>query len=407
MPWFRRASPSPEDQFAREVIALAREIGGPKVRRLDGFALRIEWPGGGPVTMNLQNIYAEARQLDGDERAEYLRRAVLGMAPHDRPAEWNVAAPLLLPAVRSVSWSNAASVGAEPGASAPIPFGKPLAPFIKVACAIDFEHSMTFATPEDLAAWGVTDDEALRTATANLARMPMEVSRAGPTAMVRGPDGYASSWLAVPAMLSRIPGGFGGSVIALAPTRDLLVLADTDDSEATVRVLDLALEGYQEAPRQLSPVPYLISETGIEPWAPPPGHPARSAAARAARDLAAAEYGQQTAMLGELFAKTGEDVHVANYMLMHEEDGSSWSWAAWNRQVANGLLPRADMLIIGDNDDPDAMITVRWEDALRAAGHVLREEPAYDPPRWRYRGGLDGDTLASLRAHAVPLRRLG
>src|SRR5262245_49636579 len=107
MPWLRGASSSPEDQFAGEVMALVRGILGLKAKRLDDFALLIERPDGPPVTMNLQNIYVEARQLHGEARAGRLRRAVLAMVPQPRPASWRDAAPLLMPAVRTATWANA------------------------------------------------------------------------------------------------------------------------------------------------------------------------------------------------------------------------------------------------------------------------------------------------------------
>ena len=187
-----------------EVIALVREILGLKAERLDGFALRVERPDGQPVTMNLPNVYAEAQQLDGAARAERLRRAVLAVVPQPRPASWRDAAPLLMPAVRTASWADAMTGPARAGVPAEVPFGQPLVPFVKVLCAIDAEHSMTFATAADLATWDVTDDEALRAASANLARMPCEVRRSGPITQILGPDGYVSSWLAAPAALARI-----------------------------------------------------------------------------------------------------------------------------------------------------------------------------------------------------------
>lgn len=61
---------------------------GLKATRVDGFALLIGHPDGRTVTMNLQNIYVEAQQVDGDARAGRLRRAVLAMAPPPRPAHW-------------------------------------------------------------------------------------------------------------------------------------------------------------------------------------------------------------------------------------------------------------------------------------------------------------------------------
>jgi hypothetical protein len=79
MPLFRGTSPSPEDQFASEVITLVHGMHRVKARWLDDFALRIERPDGPAVTMDLHNIYTEVRQLDGDARAERLRRAVLAV----------------------------------------------------------------------------------------------------------------------------------------------------------------------------------------------------------------------------------------------------------------------------------------------------------------------------------------
>ncbi|MBO0824296.1 MAG: hypothetical protein J2P27_10630, partial [Actinobacteria bacterium] len=290
MPLFRGASSSPQDQFATEVIALVRGILGLKAKRLDDFALRIEGADGSRTIMNLHNIYADTRELEGDARAERLRRAVLGMVHPPSPADWREAAQLLMPAVRASSWTNALADAA---------FGKPLVPFVKVLCAIDFEHSMGFATVDDLAAWGVTDDEALRTASANLARMPCEVRRSGPTALVLSPDGYVSSWLAAPAVLARIAADISDKVIAVAATRDQLILIDAEHPEAAVRMLVPTLEHYQTAARQLSPVPYLVSEAGIEPWQPPAGHPAGPIVDRAARYLAGTEYAQQKAVLDE------------------------------------------------------------------------------------------------------------
>lgn len=400
MSWPRRAS-SPENQFVSELIALVRVCLGLRARRADGFALRIERPDG-VVTMNLQHIYAEACELDGDARAERLRQAVLAMAPCPRPASWRDAGPLLLPAVRPASWASAMAgrAGDDPAEAW---FGMPLVPFVKVLCVIGSAHSMSPATVGDLAAWGVTDDEALRAAAANLARLPCEVHRSGPVAMVQGPDGYASSWLAVPAVLSRIAAGIGDDVIAVAPARDDLILVDGGQPEALARVLETALDHYQETSRQLSPVPYLVSEAGIEPWTPPEGHPAVPVAGKAARYLAAAEYGRQKASLDELLAAAGEGGYVARHTLMERPDGSLWSWAPWVRQVADGLLQRADVVVIGDNDQPSARFAVPWEDALRVAGGYLREEPAYDPPLWRYYGWPDEGTLAALRSCAVPL----
>lgn len=393
-----------EDEFADEVITLARNVLGLQAKRLDGFALQILGPDGKPATMNLRNIHAQAQLLYGEERAAWLSEFMLEVLTKERSAGWHATAPSLLPAVRPTKWAGVtlpvakAVKPAADSALSSIPFCKPLAPFVKVVCAVDSERTMAFATEEDLAAWDVSGEAALATAITNLAARPCEIHRNGPTATIDGPDGYASSWLAVPAVLSRAAAAVGNNVVAIALGRDELVLVDTEHPTATAQILGLALDQYQNATRQLSPVPYLVSETGIEPWVPPRDHPAGPAVDKANHLLAVVEYGQQKARLD---AAADEAAYVAERQLRRRPDGTLQAWAAWVRQVGNGLLPATDMLMLVDNDDSSADFAVTWTDALRLAGHALHQEPEYDPPRWRYRGWPDEGTMEALRSTAA------
>jgi hypothetical protein len=402
MAWRRRTARSPEDVFADEVVELVRDLTGLKATRVDGFALRIDRPGGMPTVMNLHNIYAETGAMRGDERAVRLRTAVLAMTEDRKPATWEEAAPRLLPAVRAASWVTATG-GHEPDAGHPDrSFVRALVPFVSVICAIDSEHAMMFANGHDLAAWGVTGDQAMRTAVANLARMPLPVSQSSGQATILGPDGYVSSWLAVPSALAQVAADIGRTVVAVAPCREQLILLDTGDQAHLVGALERALRDYQSAPRQLSPVPYLVGGHGIQPWEPPPGHPARPVVENASRILAAVEYGQQRSVLEDMFDKADQDVFVAGYDLRQRSDGSLWSWTVWVRQVTDALIPAVDVIVLTDNDNPGGGFTVRWSDALQLAGDVLHEEAAFDPPRWRCRSWPDAGALAALTDRAVP-----
>lgn len=395
MGWFReRDRQSPEDMFADEVAGLIQSLLGVKPKRLADFALEIDRVGDSPITMNLHNVFAETHNISGDERAARLRTAVLGMVPPPRPTTWLDAAPKLLPAVRAASWVAAGGLEGL--------IRLPLAPFVGVLCAIDSEHAMTFATESDLQAWGVTAADAMQTASGNLARQQVQVGRAGQIAIIMGPDGYISSWLALPSALGRIARDVGDEVIALAPARDQLVLFNTSDEAATIRQLDETLTEYQATPRQLSPVPYVIRGSQLEPWDPPDGHPARLAVDKARHVLALVEYGHQQSRLNDLFIKSGENVHAGKYMLVGRQDGSVWSWAAWSKQVTNGLVPQVDVLLLGDNDNQNAGFAVRWADAIRLAGPALQQETLFDPPLWRHRGWPDSKTLTQLKEVAVP-----
>jgi hypothetical protein len=132
---------------------------------------------------------------------------------------------------------------------------------------------MSFATAADLEAWGVTEEEALERAVRNLAGQEVEIQLGDGVAFVLGPDGYASSWLAVPVLLRQVAAELGGTVVAAAASRDSLVLVDVDRLGTSTDVLRQTLAEYEEATRQLSPVPYVFDGDELREWTPPAGHP--------------------------------------------------------------------------------------------------------------------------------------
>jgi hypothetical protein len=387
-----RGRTNPEHEFAREVSDLIRTVLGASVEPLPDFALRITYADGEHITMNLRTFYAEASRLTGAERDARIRTAVLAMAPRPRPQTWDDAAPMLLPAVRSASWAAAAG---------PVDVVRaPMLPFVAVLCAIDSEHAMTFVTDDDVKRWGVDAPTVHRAAIDNLLLTPMPVLRPQPDAPVveiLGPDGYASSWLAVPGFIEQVGAPIEGDVLVLAPSRDEVRLVGTADPNVVVAELDRAFADYEAAPRQLSPVPYAIDGAVLAPWKPPGDHPARDRVDKARGVLATVEYARQRETLEGLFAKAGADVFVAKHNLMQRPDGSVWSWAAWVRQVDAGLVPQVDFVLLGDNDDQDTTFCVRWDDAVGLAAGGLVPEVGYQPPLWRYAGWPDEPALSTLR----------
>ncbi len=394
---WRRKKPEftkPEDEFAEEMLAVVQQVLGTKPARIPNFALSIERPDGPPITMNLSSLYAETKKLTGEERVERLRTAALAAAPPPRPATWIEAAPSLLPSVRAVSWVEASEAAKL--------IHEGLVPFLKVTCAIDSEHATSYVTRSDLASWGQSAEASLRAATANMGKLQLQVAKTGSAAIVLGPDGYVSSWLIAPARLRETAREFGEEMVALAPHRDRLLLVDATDVAASIRLMEETLLEYQNAPRHLSPVPYLVKELAIEPWSPPADHPARKLVDKAKHVLANVEYGLQKARLTEFYAKAGQDVFVASYSLVQRPDGSVWSWAAWSKQVTAGLLPEVDVLLLVDNANREGAFAVRWQDAVALAGRSLKQDAAADPPRWRHTGWPDTSTLTALQQAAIP-----
>jgi hypothetical protein len=391
---FGRLKKTPKEQFSDEIAGVVRELLGVKPEVRPDFALAIPQAVGEPMIMFLTNVYAESLRLTGEARKGRLRTAVLAMTDTKKPTSWEEVAARLLPAVRAVSW---AAVGAPAGV-----MRRPLVPFVQLCTAVDSLHAMTFVTDKDLRQWGVDRDVVERTAVANLTAMSVEIRQAGPVGLIVGPDGYVSSWLAVPAWLWRLVSDhFGPDTIALAPSRDQLRLVDTSDTDVVMGQIKEVLDGYMDEPRQLSPVPYLIRENRIEPWDPPPAHPAYGLVQRARRVLALVEYEYQKKVIQDLSDKAGEAVFVASYVLRERPDGTAWSIMAWTRQCENSLIPETDFVAAVDSDEPSNNFIVTWHDAVTIASDALTQEPGYDPPRWRYNGWASDATMAELRTKAV------
>ncbi len=150
MAGWRRRRQTPEQAFSDEVAQLVPQlVATQRVDQHDDFSLHITMAGGEVVVMFLQNIFAEASKLEGDPRAERIRRAVLAMNPPARPVTWAEAAPKVLPAVRAASTAAAYTAGSI------VPIRSVLVPLVFRLLALDEEHSLSFVTEEDVTAWAV------------------------------------------------------------------------------------------------------------------------------------------------------------------------------------------------------------------------------------------------------------
>ena len=393
-----RGRRTPEDAFADEVARLvATMLAVKKVERGEEFSLKFTIEGRSePTWMFLQNIYAEARGLNGAVRAERLRRAVLAMSPADRPTTWADARPRLMPALRAVSWAaSSARMGAAP-------LRREFVPFVELMVAVDDEYGMSFVTADDLEKWDVDEDAVIAVAMANLSQggTGIGVQEGRPFADVLGPNGYVSSWLALPTALEHFATTLDDQVVAIATSRDSLRLHGTRDPIALANKLAEVEAEYLAAPRQLSPVPYEIHTDRVAPWEPPTDHPCHALVARLQRILAMREYGLQLDVMDDLFQKSGVDVHVAQYTLTERPDKSLFSWAVWLRQVTDALLPQTDYVLFGD-DETNERVWVRWDDAQRIAGGAMGLEAECSPARWRVHGWPDDAIMTALRLSAV------
>jgi hypothetical protein len=141
------------------------------------------------------------------------------------PRTWEEASLRIRPAVRPVS---SVADGSKRGTYM---VRRSLAPFVKLCFVVDFDHAIGYVSERNLSTWQVDFDTLKQAARDNLLSDGLDLARSGLVTSVLGPEGYVSSWLAVPrALLSAVDEAEPG-VVVIAPGRDQLrpvSLADPD-----------------------------------------------------------------------------------------------------------------------------------------------------------------------------------
>jgi hypothetical protein len=401
----RKPPPTAHERFLAEVEEACRTLLGarnirPSARPGHGFDFDL--PGQtGANGVRLDNLWHEVRDVADAERHD--RIAAFVRTFNDRgelrggKRPWEDIRSRLRPTVRPVGWATGhQKVDAPPR--------RPIAPFVVGVLAIDEDDSMAFASPDDIAAWPVSADDAWQIAVDNLTAAGLP---AGATSgvfedcfTIMGPDSYESSWLCAHAWLAERADRLPSDPLLLVPARSFAMVVPSRNEIAVLAALAWAAEAYRAEARPLSPAPYLLTTHGFVPWHPPADHPAAQASENAHRLLALTEYQDQTTSVQDLLTKAGEDVYVATLEGVRSADGTIHTWTSWPANVTDELVPRADFVGMFGGEDRQF---VRWEDAERIASDALVPEPGWDPPRWRARGWPPPDRVAALRAVAVDL----
>jgi hypothetical protein len=388
---------SDEDRFARQVLRAIKEGGAAEAwYEPDQFAIlyRREGTEAKPAVAYLGNLYRECAGGDRAYRDQQIARYVRAVVLHPKlPETWDTVAPLLRPVMRPVGFGN------NPHGPGMVPVSRPVLPYVREYVVIDQPDSMAYLTAMRLDSLGVGAEVVFDTARENLLRqhgMPgTQPGETGPALIRLVEDGtaYWSSCLLLDGWLAAFADRVGGRPVAFMADNSG-VLITSDQADALRAVYKLVEEEYREASRPLSPQGYTVDGAGrLVPYAVPDGHPVAPAVHRASCILAATAYLQQR---GELGARYGDRMFVAELLLAERPDGSMFSVATWSHDV-DTLLPRADF--VGFSSDSERFF-VPWDVVADEAAPLLAEE-GVAPDRYRVRSWPPPATMDSLRAAAV------
>lgn len=149
---------------------------------------------------------------------------------------------------------------------------EPLVPGLRIAYAIDSDHSIAYIPRPQFKAWDVPLEEVHATAIDNLAARSEEM--AGQAAqdesgrinliLFQVGDGYDASRILLPTLHDRLREHLGSPFCAAVPNREILLCFRNDD-ETVGRLKTQIEEDFRRMPHQVSDRLFLITADGIAP----------------------------------------------------------------------------------------------------------------------------------------------
>jgi len=396
--------PRPDrSSFARRVERRLRDQGivGPIEFDSGAFALRLS-DGVREHTLSLENVYADCGRCLPWRRSR-LVRGFLATAldtSNDVPLRWEAVRERVLPAVRHRLFIEASRLFALAAGKEPEdhPF-EAVAGGVVTLLAYDAPKLISLPSATVQQSWGISFGEALARAISNLDRMsePRWSSPARGVYVSGWQDDYdCSRILSEPALRGL---AVDGSMVAIIPDRNCLVVTGLGDPEALKTALELVAG--RANPRPVSTIPLVRSWPGWETLELAAIHPCYALWRRLVLEERADVHEQQKRALESLFARLGRDVFVASFTVTEDPSGYRCSRCVWTAGAVS-LLPETDLIGLVDMSRPEGQQLLGWFDAgtLRERCGKLLKPTDFYPIRYQVESFLSEGEIEAIRASA-------
>jgi hypothetical protein len=394
--------PPSMDQFAKRLIRAIRRAGETRGIRYNAAESRIAPEEGNDPQLFLANAYLEYRTASKQMRQAILQRWVQFWCSmrHRLPHEFEDVVPDLLPALLSRSYFelNPMRLRLE-GRKLPEWHYQILGEHFGIGLVYDLPASMVVVNQKHLDQWGVSFYEAMEVARRNLSEL--EYHFLGPK---HGPGTYLSASQdkhnATRILSIDIIRQFQvkGELVAMAPNRNTLIVTGTDDVDGLKAMQSLAEDALSK-PGRIHGIALRLEGEEWTPWLPEPSHPLFKQFKLLQVQPIGMDYIEQKEILDKLHQKRGEDVFVASYTILEEQEtGNIVSHAVWGKDV-HTLLPHTDRIAFMSHEQEPVMVD--WERAVEVVGNLMEAVDIY-PVRCRVREYPSEEQLAAMAGSAEP-----
>ncbi|GAB2561078.1 DUF1444 domain-containing protein [Nocardia heshunensis] len=393
-----------KQQFGEQALAMVRAHGVTEAEfDLADFSIRYTAKSGERGVINLQTVFKRTRSVTSREGNRMLFDFVNvspGLGGLETPSAWEEAAPTLRPLIRQAGELSTRMEGMQ---VADHILWRPVLPCLMETLVLDHPTSMQRVHPSLLAEWGVDAETVFATARANLTGLALDtVARYNARAkggMLHIPDTdgnlYAGALPLVDGWLAGIGKKAGARPIVFI-AQNVGVLAGAEISERHVlHLVNTARELFDNAVREVSPVPYTVDDAGrLVPYRVPRDHLAWKEIRSAEATLTAHAYGGQCENLRADSDAGLIEEFAAEIVHFRRKDGIESTLATWTDGVPT-LLPRAHNVSM-TNIETETVFPVPWE-VLTDALDLKPEEGIY-PDRYRVEFHPDAEVMDRLRS---------
>jgi hypothetical protein len=334
-----------------------------------------------------------AAKVFGPGRSRRGKNAAAPVQVPPTPHDWEGARPLLRPVLRPPVHNPEYGVVSRPVL-------RYLAEMLVVESSGEGssvpKSVLKYVSREDLAAWGVSADEAFAAAHRNLAGSAAETRPAVATRLDASADRYVTSLPLVEGWLAALRQIDGARPLAFPASTGVLLLAyeTGDPEEIRVRIEDAERE-WTESARPICPAPITVDDQGsLVLYEVPADHPAYAAVKHASILLAMSAYSPQTEYLRDT-AGIG-DPFPASLKGFRNAVGAEFTGTTWTDGV-DSLLPQADLVFFPQDGAP--ALQIPWDVVAEEAS--LLPEPGFHPARYRVGAWPRPEVMERMKARAT------
>jgi hypothetical protein len=240
---------------------------------------------------------------------------------------------------------------------------------LELVVGYDLGATVSQVPLENVKEWGISIDQVLERALANLKALPSATWRSADNLVwtLQSPGSYNESFLQWPKAFESLP--VKGEILAAVPNRGVLLASHLENFDA---LADAAQKSFQELPWPLSGTVFKVFDNRIDVFTAPECQVKLQTLSNLSLQFT---YKAQQEALRAHCEAIDEDVFIATFGLLSPKDHPAQiqSWCSWTEGVES-LLPKTDLIAFVRNPSHSRQtLLVNWSDAAAVVAAKIRE----------------------------------